>query len=245
MKEQVIVLAESDRESLGHVRTITGLQVGLQIGKIWLRGILVDDGEIDLRIRQLPAMQRFFCEDGMLFLPEALTPVAHLPKLNWQSLQAHMPLDLPTAAYAGESAQRIPVRLVPATQEQPVVALRCALEHLQAWADTAAEVRISRLRMAINSESDVLVMGHPLPNVPGTSYWSCDGLLLPAGMQLEFPLLAPVILSKVNPDKESIVMLDREGQPERIHLGLFVNATRSGIRLSPYNPQTDDSESTN
>lgn len=244
MKEQVIVLAEADREALGHVRTITGLQVGLQIGKIWLRGILVDEGEIDLRIRQLPALQRYFCEEGMLFLPDALTPVAHLPKLNWQPLQAHMPLDLPTAAYAGESTQRIPLRLVPAKQEQPAVALRCALDHLQAWADAAAEVRIGRLRIAVDAEGTAFVMGHPLPNVPGTSFWNCDGLLLPAGMELEFPMLAPVILAKVNPTKENLVLLDHEGRPELIHLGHFVAATRSGIRLSPYQHPANDPEST-
>lgn len=245
MKEQVIVLAESDREALGHVRTITGLQVGVQIGKIWLRGILVDDGEIDIRIRQLPALQRYLCEGGMLFLPDARTPVAHLPKLTWQPILTQIPLDLPTAAYAGESVQRLPLRLVPAAQEQPAVALRCTLAHLQAWADTAAEARIDRLRMAVDAQGDTLVMGHPLPNVPGTSYWSCEGLLLPAGTRLEFPMMAPVILARLNPDKDSLVIMDREGRPERIHLGLFVTATRSGIRLSPYNPQTDDSEHTN
>jgi hypothetical protein len=236
MKELILVLAQADHAALGNVRSIAGLKVGIQFEKIWLRGIPAK-GETDLRIRQLPAMERYVLKaDDQLFQIGKTTPVAYLPRLQWQEIKQYIPLELPVAAYAGRSTEVMDVKLVPSGREENPVALRCRLEHLQVWAETAAEVRIRALRLAGDLEGNVWVMGHPLPSIPGTGFWSCQGLLLPAGMALEFPILAPILLDQYNPGKDSLVVVQGRGEEiacENIPLDLFVAATRSGIRLSP------------
>lgn len=233
MREQVIVLALADQEALGHVRAIPGLHVARRADQVWLRGIL-DEEEVDLRIRQLPAIHRYVLSaDDQLFLPQGRTPVSYLPRMEWQTILQYLPLELPLAAYAGQSDAKLPVCLVASGKEENAVALRCKVDHLKAWAESAAEVRIQCLRMVADLDGNAWVMGHPLPAIPGISHWSCEGLLLPAGHQLEFPLLAPLIVSQNNPEKDALVVLQADGSWERIPLALFVVATRSGIRLSP------------
>lgn len=233
MKEQVVVIAAADQEFLGHVRCIAGLRVAVRADQIWIRGIL-DDGNVDLRIRQLPAIHRYILSDNdQLFPQNGHTPIAYLPRMDWTSMLQFLPLELPTAAFSGQSSERIGIRLVPSSQVQNPVLLRCNLIDLQSWVGSAPEIRIKCLKMVADRVQTVLVMGHPLPNIPGTSFWSCEGLLLPAGFVLEFPVLAPIVLSKCNPEGDALVMIHTDGSWQRIPLALFVAASRSGIRQTP------------
>ena len=107
------------------------------------------------------------------------------------------------------------------------------MSDFQIWADSAPEVRIKCLKFVADLEGSVLVMGHPLPSIRGTSYWSCEGLLMPSGFGLQYPILAPALLQRCNPEGDSLVFLQADGSWERIPLALFVAASRSGIRQTP------------
>lgn len=236
MKELVLVLAAAEAASLGQVRAIPGLKVGVQGNRIWLRGIPAME-DVDLRIQQLPALERYELKgDEQLFRMGKSTPIAYLPRLEWQEIRSYLALELPVAAFAGRSMEVLDVGLVPSGREENPVAMTCALAHLQAWAEAAAEARIRALRMACDLDGQAWVMGHPLPSIPGTTYWSCQGLLLPGGWELEHPILAPVLVAQMNPAKDSLVVVQGRGIDTEctcIPLDFFVAATRSGIRLSP------------
>jgi len=233
MKEQVVVIAAADVEQLGHVRCIAGLHVAVRTDQLWIRGIL-DDGNVDLRIRQLPALHRYVLnQNDQLFLPNGQTPVAYLPRLEWKSILQFLPVEWPVAAFAGQAELQVAPRLVPSGKEENAVMLQSTLQNLQDWAQTAPEIRIKCLKMVADRDGNVLLMGFPLPSIPGKSFWSCEGLLLPARFNLEFPMLAPTILARCNPEGDALVMLHADGSWKRIPLALFVAASRSGIRQTP------------
>jgi hypothetical protein len=233
MKEQVLVIAAADEAHLGHIRCIAGLQVAVRQDQIWVRGIL-DDNEVDLRIRQMPALHRFVVsQNDQLFLPNGQTPVAYLPRLEWKLILQFLPVEWPVSAYTAVSDEKLKVELVQSGKEENPVVLRCSLSDFQIWADSAPEVRIKCLKFVADREGSVRVMGHPLPTIPGTSFWSCEGLLLPSGFTLKFSILAPALLQRCNPEGDSLVFLQADGSWERIPLALFVAASRSGIRQTP------------
>lgn len=230
MTEHVFVLSRADLDALGTVRTIPRLLVATTEREIWLRGI-PDKGEFADRLRQLPALRRYTIDLAeQLFLHGDQVPSERLPQLAWLPIAQLLPVDIPTAALAGQVQGEVRIQLVPSSEETSPVALLCRLPDLQAWAASAAESRIGCLRMAANSDGQVLLLGNPLPPLPGTGYWACEGLLLPAGYVLEFPILAPMILARCNPGRDGFVWMQANGNWEHIPLQNFVTATRSGIR---------------
>jgi MoxR-vWA-beta-propeller ternary system domain bpX2 len=230
MKEHLIVLANADRALLGQLRTLPGLLAADQGDQIWLRGIPVKQAN-EAVFLCLPATARYFLgNDNMIFLPGGLTPVAYLPKLSWQPIANHIVPEMPVAAYGGVLEDAFQVKLVVSEAPQPIAALRCDLAQLQAWVDGAAEIRIAALRFAVADDGRALVLGDPLPTIPGEPIWECGGLLLPAGRKLEFAVLATAIRQRLDPAGDHVILFQANGGYECIPMTHLIQATRSGIR---------------
>jgi MoxR-vWA-beta-propeller ternary system domain bpX2 len=230
MKEHLIVLAAADRALLGELRTLPQLFAADQGDQIWLRGIAVAQAN-EAVFLSLPATARYFLgEDHLIFSPGGVTPVAYLPKLSWQPIATYIVPEMPVAAYGGVVEDAFQVKLVVSDAPQAVVALRCDLAQLQAWADSAAEIRIHAMRFAVADDGRALVVGDPLPTIPGEAFWECGGLLLPAGRKLEFAVLASAIRQQLDPDGAHLLLFQADGGFERIPQTNMIQATRSGIR---------------
>jgi hypothetical protein len=236
MKELVLVLREEDVLALGALRRMIGLRVARQGSKIWLRGIPYDQA-LELEILQLPAIERYALDpEELLFLPNALTPIAFLPQLQWQLIKAFLPIEAPIAGYGGQLEAEISVELVPSAVEAAPAALLCRLSVLQAWAHSSAAARIHALRFVAESSGQVIVSGEPLPSLPGQSFWQMAGLYLPAGFALAYPILASSILKRLDPNQTKSVFLHANAPPTVFETALFVQATRSGIRQTSLQP---------
>jgi len=230
--ERVFVLAVSDRETLGGVRALPGLQAAEAAGELWLRG-LPATGELPLAVRTLPATAAYALDaPGRLFPLGSLTPTAQLPTLAWQPIQAFMPLELPTAAIPAKEAPRYRVRLVPSARAEAGAALLTTLTAWHAYADTAPEIRLTGLRFAVAADQRVLLLGTPLPPLLGQEHWLRQGLLLPAGFDFEAPLLAPLLAKQLNPAAAGILLFAADGSWERILTENIVPVTRSAVRLT-------------
>ena len=231
-KELILVLAARDREALGAVRCLPGLRVAEVEGTLWLRGIETD-ATPDLRLRQLPAGRTFLLdEENHLFLPGGFTPVGALPELRWTPLSAFIRPELPTSALPGKGVGRHPVRLVPSGRAEAGAALVTSLPVWQQYAATAPEVRLQGLRFAASENDQVLVLGTPLPTVPGKEYWLMHSLLLPAGFDFELPLAAGVLAAKLNPRNDAVLRFHPDGSWEKIPREALVPASRSAARLT-------------
>lgn len=231
MKEFVIQLSHTHKETLGTVRTNPYLQVAIDGEWIWIRGIEVTGG-IDVKIRQLPAIYTFELDDqNNLFPPGGLTPVGKLPPLEWMSVREFITPQLPTSAMPAKISEKYKVKLIPSTTIKPGQALLTTLDLWKKFADAAPEVRLKSLRFVVSAMDEVLIMGSPLPTIPGKEYWVHDTLLLPGGFDFEIPLISNLVAGKLNPSNDSLILFRENSQWEKIPKAYVVPATRSAVRL--------------
>jgi hypothetical protein len=232
MRERVFVLAGSDREVLGGLRAVPGLQAAEAAGELWLRG-LPATGELPLAVRALPATAAYTLDgQGRLFPLGSRTPTAQLPALAWLPIQVFVPLELPTAALPAQGAPRYRVRLVPSGRAEAGAALLTTLAFWREYAETAPAIRLEGLRFAVAADQRVLLLGTPLPPIPGQEHWLRESLLLPAGFDFEAPLLAPLLARQLNANVDALLLFAADGSWERILKVDLLPVTRSAVRLT-------------
>ncbi|GAA4043356.1 hypothetical protein GCM10022409_31680 [Hymenobacter glaciei] len=233
MTERVLVLATADREALGRVRQLPGLQVAEAAGQLWLRG-LPATGELPLPVRGLPALAVYALDaDGRLFPAGQRTPTGRLPVgLAWQPIRAFVPLELPTAALPAQGAPAYRVQLRASVRAEAGVGLLTTLAAWHAYAETAPEIRLRALRFAVAADGRVLLLGTPLPPLPGQELWLHAGLLLPAGFDFEAPLLAPLLREKLQTAADDVLLFAADGSWECVPASAVLPVTRSAVRLT-------------
>ena len=139
-------------------------------------------------------------------------PVRKLPSgLSWTPLEKAMPLEHPSYNhnYFGLS-ERLSVRLVPSEREEEPVALLLSLQQLGDYIQTAPAVRLEPLSWVI-ADDQALVVGRPLLPLPGKSYWRRGNHLLPAGLDMEWTVLAETLDRQLNPDGNCWLVWDEDG----------------------------------
>jgi hypothetical protein len=231
--EHIFVLAAAQRAVLGTVRDQPGLRAAPdEAGQLWLRG-LPATGPLPLALRQLPALASYEADaEGRLFPAGRPTPTGRLPLLAWLPLPAFAPLDIPTAALPGQRPAPIPVRLVPSAAPRPGAALLTTLAALESYAEAAPAVRLAGLRFAVSAQQQVLLVGAPLPPIPGQEYWRSAGLLLPAGFDFEVPLVAKLLASQLPSEATDTLLFFPDGQYEVIPNAQLHPVSRSAVRLT-------------
>jgi hypothetical protein len=232
MKELIIVLSQTDKAALGSVRCLPGLLAAEKEGFIWVRGIDVN-AAIDLRIRQLPGLHTYTLDaDDYLFPSRGLTPIGKLQPMTWVPVSTYITVTLPVSALPGKIDQQLAVRLVPSQQSQPGNALLSDLHTWKAYGETAPLVRLQQTRFAVSEENKVLIIGEPLPALPGKEYVLQDGLLIPMGFEFDPPVISSLIGSQFNPDNDSLLLFNTDSTWSAIPKDAFVPSTRSAIRLT-------------
>ncbi|AEE53803.1 hypothetical protein [Haliscomenobacter hydrossis] len=235
MKNWVFIFKKSDLSALGSVRCWPNMQAAETETEIWLRCPVLHS-DLDEALRRLPAMYTYReNKDGLLFPVEGLSPIASLPTLEWINMREFIPVELPTAALPGQMDQTYTLKLVPSSTYHPGAALRTNLSDWQQYAETAPAIRLDQLRFALAANGEVLVMGQPLPSVPGEEYWLREQLLLPSGYDLELPITATLMAMRENVAGAKF-LFEKNGDWQKIEHNNFVPATRLGIRLSKANP---------
>jgi len=75
---------------------------------------------------------------------------------------------------------------------------------------TAPAVRLEPLSWVI-ADDQALVLGRPLLPLPGKSYWRRGNHLLPAGLDMEWTVLAETLDRQLNPDGNCWLLWDEDG----------------------------------
>lgn len=232
MNELIFLLNKNDKNSLGTVRGIEGLKAAEDEDHIWLRG-LYNNGALDKSIRQLPLLHNFFIdEDNLLFSPGSLTPERVLPLLEWLPVAEFISIKIPVAALPGQLEEPALFKIVPAVVDKKGIALLTTLEQWKVYAESAPAIRLAPLQFALSQKNEVLVVGTPLPSIPGKEYWQMNNMLLPCGYELEIPVAASFICEKLNPENDGFLIFDTDGSCEKIDFAFLVAAKRSAARLT-------------
>ena len=230
-----MVLNASNVSLLGNFRSMSTLSVANHGAEVWLRFPPVDIA-MEQQLSILPAMFTYReNEDGLLFQKESITPIRKIPVLTWQTIEDFIPIELPTAALPAKHAPTYHLKIVPSSNYQVGSLLRLSLDVWRQYAETAPAIRMESLRFALSEDGEVLVMGVPLPALPGEEYWLHGKILLPSGYDFEWPIIAPLFAEKENLDNKALILMDKNCSWQKIELQNFVKATRMGIRRSNIN----------
>ncbi len=231
MTEYVLLILKEEKEALGSIRCMTGIQIA-EDDCLYLRGI-DDETWNDKRIRQLPALHSYRLDENLCLFPlGGATPVRRLPSLQWQLISDFIVPELPVSPLPGKLPGMISIQLQATENTEEGTALLTTLDRWKQNAETAPAARLKPLQFAVSANGDVLIWGTPLPSLPGREFYQSGNLLLPSGYSFEAPLIAQLIQQKHNGEKEHLFLFTPSGDIHTIALSSFVKATRSAIRLT-------------
>jgi len=235
MEEYILRMKQKDQDALGIIRCIRDIQAAIDGETVWIRipfKIYLDE----ISIKQLPVENTFMADaEGRLFQLGGFTPVDLLKELAWQPLISLINVELPVSLLPGKVEQKISINIISSKNVQPGAALLTSLTVWKNYAETASSTRLNNLRFAVSEKNEVLVVGTPLPPLPGTEFWISNDILVPCGYDFEYRLESVLIKEQYNSGNDSLLLSNIEGEIQLISKTLFVPAKRSAIRLTKEN----------
>jgi hypothetical protein len=238
---RVLILARKDASALAALRLSTGVEVAEIADAIWVRVNQADVCTED-RLRQLPAIERYdWLEGDGLRRCGSLIPCEVLPPLAWQTVASWLMVSLPPPALAAERrliadqpilGADIPIKLVRSTLELPANALLTTVEHWIRFGAEAPEIRLRGLRFAVNHDGEALIVGEPLPPLPGTQYYVRDGIAVPAGFAWDPAVEVEVVRRRLGVSVDCLVLFYQDGTFSLVLAEQWVYASRSAIRAT-------------
>lgn len=231
MQEFVLLLLKKHVVALGQLRRVQGIRVSEHSdGHIWLRGAMGKD-QPEVIFRQLPLSQTFrLGANGEMYPPDGLTPVGKLPALDWKPIADFVPVALPKSALPATTLAQVPLQIVLSKQVKPGVALLLPWSDWAHWIETAPDIRCENLHYAVSENGEVLVVGGPLPPLPGQEYWAEETVFLPLGFDLELPAMRLLLKNKYNAGEQAILLFYEDGSFQKIEKEQFKPATRASVR---------------
>lgn len=230
MREKVLVLAAKFEDQIGNIRTIPNWKGALYLGQIWLKGPL-DNGKDQLSLHALPVMESYEVdEQNRLFPLGSLTPTAIMEEIEWQNLKDFLPVEMPVSALPGVLDVLMPLKMIRVETQKPAYALKISLTVWKSYIERAPLVRLQQLSFALSVDQEVLVIGNPLPAIPGKGYWLNKKLLIPVGFDFDPPLMAELLLDRLGAETAGIMLFNENGQRSTIPPDGFKEANRALIR---------------
>lgn len=232
MKELILVLDNQDINYLGGFRTYENIYAAQDDNLIWLK-ISDQSEELMAKIKTLPVKEKYLLDkNDNLFFIDQLTPVAKLKNLNWLPINYFVSLEFPQSLSPAKVESNYLVKLIASARSENGQALITSLDLWKKYVETASEIRLNKLIFAVSENGQVLVIGEPLPSIPGKEYWLKDNILIPCGYNFEIPIIASLISEKLDSTKTNFIVFDINSDYEKISKENFVSVTRSAVRLT-------------
>lgn len=232
MRYWIFQLAQKDKDSLGTVRCFPGLEAVVQEGQIWLRLPQLEQG-IPLDIQRLPIEQTFVLDPSNLLFPKGKqTPIAKIGKLDWVPLIDFIPVSLPVSSIPGYAKESYLPQLIRSQEEQTLSGLRTSWASFYTYAIHAPQARLEVLSFAASDNGEVLLLGHPLPPIPGNAYWQQHDLLIPAGYHFDLPWIAPLLNKSLNRAGMHFILFDQKGQWSKVPKKAVLQVSRAAVRTT-------------
>ncbi|MFN0051042.1 MAG: hypothetical protein ACKV0T_02565 [Planctomycetales bacterium] len=219
-------------EAAWQLRLEPSIEVAALDDGLWLRGSAADERLLAL-LRRLPGADRFdVLPDGQLRPSGSRLPRGVVPAAQWVSLRTFAGVSLPVAQLAGSVAERIPVRLVRASEPHSATLLVTTAAGWRDFGLTAPRIRLERLSFAMTGDGRVAVRGEPLPSIPGVHYYVCDDLAIPCGWRWAPPLESALVRISLDLAIGDVALFTSDASWELLKKDDFVPGSRSAIRSS-------------
>jgi hypothetical protein len=225
-------LAVEHKDYLGAIRHWENLKLAFGDDLVWVKDLTSVQAD-STEVKSIPFKELYYASGPKLFRKGSLLPERNLPSLLWTPITRALPVTLPALNhnYFGVDG-KVPVRLVRSEKETESFALKVGLETLAAYVHTAPAIRLGGLQWTIIGETEALITGTPLLPLQGSAFWRRESFLLPAGFDLELPLLYKELNHLLNPHNDSFVLWNEEGQYSILNGGSFTPLSVSSFRIT-------------
>ncbi|MEW6158746.1 MAG: hypothetical protein AB1813_15075 [Verrucomicrobiota bacterium] len=224
-----ICLHKEDAACLGALRLFPGIEAAAEDHCLWVRGARVEE-PLDRLLRGLPAVARFeWLPHDRLRRIDRHIPYESFPNLRWQTLKALLPVVLPSASSPATPPPPVSLRLVRSAEESESALLLTSFELWKTFARNAPKVRLDRLQFALNDRGEVLVLGKPLPPLPGRQFARHGNIAVPSGFLWQPAVSAEVLARRLALPSEALALWFEDGTITQVHFEQFVPAQRSAI----------------
>lgn len=216
---------------LSVLRRHSNVLILLEADRVWVRWQAGDDEvrdtiyAIETATLYLSRNHEWYLPDG--FLPHVVPPLSD----QWVSLdRVIFPDRLSIESATITRPDRQLLTLQRDLQVRPTTAIRCHLDDLTHWVDSAPSARIESLEAAYQGET-VLLIGQSLPSFTNTERFWGGTVKQPLGHALSSVLSEATIHSLCTSLDASIVWVDHSGV-EVIPRKAFARLSRASVRLA-------------
>jgi hypothetical protein len=225
-----LVLDAVDRAAAG---SLLGLDVEvLEIDeRVWLRGPTAAEDRMR-RLLGVPARRRYVVSDGAVFPVGRKAPEGTLPDGDWRPLVDWLRVRPTVAMLPGDASDRPALRLVFAPSAASPVEPSALSVEFAVWAryaETAPAVRLARWSFAVDGDR-ALVVGRPLPPIPGIRLVVHEDVFAPAGMTWSPPLAVADVRRILGARAGEFVLWLPGRAVEVAPKSAFVACSRSAVR---------------
>ena len=211
-QEWMLSVPYTEKDALYGLRHLSHLKMGTADDQFWVTGF-TDDQLADQAVLRMRQKQVYAVKGGKLYLKGSLLPARSMPFVLWTPIDRALPVKLPN--YRGNYTDLPPpavCQLVPVATEQEPKAQLVDLNQLAHYIKTAPAVRLKPISWVMLGQHDALLFGLPLLPIPGKTFWARARILLPAGYDLNFPLLANWLNLALNPSGREWVLLTADNE---------------------------------
>jgi hypothetical protein len=235
MTEGWVVVLDADDFAMAGSLFGLGVEALQDDQRWWLRGRAHDD-ETRQRLLHVAAAARFMIgREGRLVPLGGMAPTETLPTGDWRPLEECLRLKSTVPMLAGELTARFPLKLVQddslSVMMRTPFALLVESSRWARYAESASAIRLSPLSFAADADR-ALILGKPLPPLPGTRLANVEDVLLPLGMRWEPPLPGAEVRKLIGHSHEEFALWLPDPAIEAIPKSAFVAASRSAVRLT-------------
>jgi hypothetical protein len=223
-------LRAADLAHLGALRAHADLRALFRDGELWLFWP-AGDADLARALLAIGGCALYASAGGVWRRPGASLPAFDVPDAAGARPLSSVLFPAPVTAVApgGESWRRATLQLVRDGPPRPATALRAARADILRWADTATTHQLEALRACWCGE-DVLLLGAPLPALPGERFWG-SRVLLPLGRRPEPELAEPVLAGALRLREGEVALWTAAGV-EVLSADAAGPVTRAGLRLT-------------
>lgn len=211
VKEFRAEIPRADEDVLGSIRDWKNIHIAVDEDTVWMKGF-TEEQTVSAEIQQLPNFILYELREGLLFKKGALVPDKKMrTALLWSPIDKALRLTFPASNqnYFGID-EKVKVSLKPGNEEHPAVALLSIVSEIKESIPAQPNFKLENIEWTVINDK-ALFLGTPLLSLPGKTYWTRDGHLLPSGFEFEFKNMSLLLQQQYNKSLDKWLLWNEDG----------------------------------